>query len=136
MSLDQTITITVDETNDGATTADVDHVYERYQEFDTRSVYHFSGHEPDSRDMLSFYRTPAKRNGNDRGSQKTSFKFTKDVIVTGVDGSDIVKTQYYELNCSIPLGVDEAERILQRQRVVALADDDDIMEKLTHYLHV
>lgn len=136
MSLDQIITITVDETNDGATTANVDHVYERYQEFDTRSVYHYSGHEPDLRDMLSFYRTPAKRVGNDRGSQKTSFKFTKDVIVPGVDGTNIVKTQYYELNCSIPLGVDEADRVIQRQRCVALLDDDAIMEKLTQYLHV
>lgn len=130
MSLDNSITLNVDETNDGATTANVDHVYERFETFNTRSVFHHSAHQPDLRNMLGFYRTPAKRNGNRRGSQKSSVKFTWDVIVPGVNGEDIIETQYIEVNSSIPLGVPVSDVLKRRQHVVAILDNDTIMNNL------
>lgn len=136
MSQDNTITLTVDEANDGAGTADVDHVYERFETFNTRSVYHHSTHQPDMRNMLGFYRTPAKRSGNRRGSQKSSVKFTWDVIVPGVDGTNIVETHYIEVNTSIPLGVTSAEAKARRQHVVAILDDDTIMDTLNIFLGI
>lgn len=136
MSQDNTITLNVDETNDGATTANVNHVYERFEAFNTRSIYHHTSHLPDLRSMLGFYRTPAKRNGNRRGSQKSSVKFTWDVIVPGVNGENIVETQYIEVNFSIPLGVPAADVLARRQHVVAILDDDSIMNDLNMKLSI
>lgn len=124
------ITLTVDETNDGSTTADVDHIYTKFDLFNTRSVYHHSAHEPDMRDMLSFYRTPAKASGNSRGTQKSAFKFTKDWTVVGRDGSNIVLPGYLEVNASIPLGVTDAQVMVQRQKAIALLDLDLIVNAL------
>jgi hypothetical protein len=136
MSQDNTLVITVDEANDGDTTADVQHTYERFETFNTRSVFHHSDHLPDLRKMLGFYRTPAKRSGNRRGSQKSAVKFTWDVIVPGVDGTNIVETHYIEVNSSIPLGVTSAEAKARRQHVVAVLDDDTIMDTLNIFLGI
>lgn len=129
--LSNVITLTVDETNDGATTPDVDHEFVRFDTFNTRSVFHHSTHAEDKRDMLGFYRTTPKPNGLDRGNIKTSFKFTKDVEVDGSDGvSTLTKPIIFEVNATVPLGADSAEILLERQKVVALMDDDVIMAAL------
>jgi hypothetical protein len=133
---DNTITLSVDEANDGVTTADVDHIYQRFDSFSTRSLYHHNGHEPDMRDMLGFYRTAAKRNGNNRGSQRSSFKFTKDVEVTGVDGNTVITPMYFEVNASIPLGVSDADIMKERQKCISLLDDDSIMTPLNTDLSI
>lgn len=136
MSQDNTITLVVDEKNDDLVTADVEHVYERFETFNTRSVFHHSDHLPDMRKVLGFYRTPAKRVGNRRGSQKSTVKFTWDVVVPGVDGTNIVETHYIEINTSIPLGVTAAEAKARRQHAVAILDDDTVMDTLNIFLGI
>lgn len=133
---EETLTLTVDETNDGETTANVNHVYKRFDTFNTRSIYHHANNQPDLRDILSFYRTEAKRNGNYRGARRSSFKFTKDVTVLGFDGSNIVVPMYFEVNASIPLGVTEEVMMVQRQKCVALLDDDTISGPLNKDLSI
>lgn len=136
MSQDNVITLNVDENNDGSTTPNADHVYSRFDTFNTRSVYHHATHMPDFRNILGFYRTAAKRSGNRRGSQKSTVKFTWDVTVPGVDGVDIVDTHYIEVNSSIPLGVSAADVRARRQHVVSILDNDVIMDALNTYLSI
>lgn len=133
---DNQITLNVDEANDGSTTANVDHVYQRFETLSSRSVFHNSTHQPDMRDILGFYRTPAKRSGNSRGKQRSSVKFTVDVLVPGVDGNDVVDTAYIEINSSLPLGVSNTFTKALRQRGVAILDRDDIMDHLNNHLGI
>lgn len=126
--LSNVITLTVDETNDGATTPDVDHEFTRFDTYNTRSVFHRDNHSVDMRDTLGFYRTVPKPNGIDRGNLKTSFKFTKDIQVTGKDGVSILtKPIIFELNATIPVGATSEEIMRERQKAVSLLDDDVIM---------
>lgn len=122
------ITLTVDETNDGATTADVDHVYRRFEENANRTDYiHGSDHQVGSRNQLQFYRTTPTRNGNFKGSRKTTFKFTTDVSVPGVDGETVVAPSIIEVKMSNPVGVTDADLMVQRQKALALLDLDSVM---------
>lgn len=133
---DNTITLVVDEANDGSTTADVNHVYERFDTFSTRSVFNHTNHSPDLRDFLTFYRTPAKRSGNSRGKQRSSVKFTVDVAVPGVDGVDIIETSFVEVNLSFPLGVSDEFMKKQRQRAVSILDSEAVMVQLNKHLGI
>lgn len=114
------ITLNVDESNDGITTADVDYVYNRYDTYSTRSIFNGDGHLPDMRKQLSLYRTPAKSNGNFRGTTKSAFKFTTDISVAGVDGTTTVTSPIiFEVSASIPLGATSAQVLLEQMKVVA-----------------
>lgn len=114
------ITLTVDEANDGSTTADVDYLYTRYDTYNTRSIFNGNQHLPDKRQTLALYRTPAKANGNFRGTSKSSFKFTTDIIVAGVDGTTTVTSPIiFEVSASIPLGATVAQVKLEQQKAVA-----------------
>jgi hypothetical protein len=63
--------------------------------------------------------------------QKTSFKFTRDITVDGADGvSSITSPIIVEVNFSIPVGAESADVLLDRQTVLALLDDDTIMDAL------
>jgi hypothetical protein len=132
------ITLTVDETNDGVTTADVDHVFRRLEEFQNRTTYiQSANHALDSRDMLNLYRTAPRPNGNFRGVSKSSLKFTKDIDVLGLDGVATIKAPIIvEVNFSIPIGATNAEVLLERQKVVACLDDDSIMGPLNTLLEI
>lgn len=128
--LPSTITLAVDEDNTGSGTTD--HAYDRHDYFANRSVYiHGTNHSAISRDMINFYRTAPKQNGNFRGVMKRAVKFTQDQVVDGVDGvSQIVSPIIYEISCSIPVGVSLAAQVLMRQKGVALLDMDTIMDAL------
>ncbi len=128
-----TITLAVDEANTASTT---DHVLTRYEEHLNRSVYISANHEPAARDTLGFYRAAPKANGNFKGVQKTSVKFTKDITVLGVDGTNLISPIITEVNFSFPVGTPAADYIERRQSVIALLDDDDIMEDLNKILMV
>jgi hypothetical protein len=131
MSQPNEIAITVDEANDGSTTADVVHTYERYLDYENRAVYkHDTNHTLSSRDTLSLLRTFPKANGNFRGQAKSTAKFTKDVIVTGLDGENIVAPVIVSLEFSVPVGLSSSEMLLARQKMVALADLDSVMDEL------
>lgn len=123
------ITLAVDEENDGV--GPVNHVYSRYDEYQNRSVYISADHSTEARDTLTFYRTPPKVNGNFRGVSKVAMKFSCETSVTGVDGvSNVIAPVIIELSCSLPVGVTAAEKLIARQRAIALLDRDDVMDPL------
>lgn len=132
------MTITVDESNDGATTADVGHTFRRLEEYQNRSLYINSAeHAVDARSTLNLYRTAAKSNANFKGVQKSSVKFTKDITVLGVDGiSNITAPIIVEVKFSVPVGATQAEILLERQKTVALLDSDAIMGPLNYLLEI
>lgn len=75
-----------------------------------RSTYTENGvHTLTSRSLMQLYRTYPKRNGNSRGSSKTSVKFTLDVSVPNADGSgNIVLPVIWEISGSVPVGGEAA----------------------------
>lgn len=93
----------IDETGDLSPTR----TYERYSgPEDDKSVFLGENHTPTTKDTLSFYRRPAKRNGNFFGVNRTSLKFHKDVTVPGIDGLDVNSAVIVELNISAPAGAE------------------------------
>ena len=124
---DNTITLAVDELNNATT---VDHIYSRFEEYLNRSVYIGPLHALNARNTMAMYRTVPKPSGNFLGVNKTSVKFTKDVTVLGKDGTNLVAPIIFEVSCSIPVGVTNATVLLERQKVVAVSDRDDIMTAL------
>jgi hypothetical protein len=130
------LTLSVDEANDGASTADVDYSYRRLNDYLNRSDYiHEANHAVDSRDMLNFYATPAKPTSTFKGVQRSTFKFTRDISVLGPDGvSNITAPIIAELKLSIPVGATNAEILLARQKVLALLDDDSVMDNLNELM--
>lgn len=124
--LDNTITLAVDTANTGVTE---DQVYERHREYDNRSEYIGPGHTAASRDLLAFYTADPKQSGNYRGTRKSSVKFTEDITVAGVDGSDIVTPIILEVSYSAPVGITEAQITELRQRAIALLDNDTLCNK-------
>lgn len=122
------ITIAVDTENTGTTE---NQVYSRFDSSSNRSTYIGDGHSNVARNTLGFFRSLPKKNGNFRGTAKTSLKFTEDITVTGVDGVSALTTPLIcEVNFSIPVGATEAQQLELRQRVLALLDMDSIMTPL------
>lgn len=127
--LDNTITLSVDEENDG--TGNVDHVFTRQEEYLNRTLYVGDGNLPgENRNTVGFYRTAPKPSGNFKGTKKTAMKLTRDSSVTAVDGSTIVAPRIWEISCSLPVGVAAADILLDRQTLIAALDDDDLMDAL------
>lgn len=128
--LANTLTLSVDVNNDG-TPQNQD--YLRREEFKDRSIYIGPDHAPELKNLLGFYRTFPKQSGNFRGTCKSSFKFTKEIPVPGVDSTtSLVVPVILEVSFSTPLGTSEAVRKELRQRAVAVLDDDSLMENVTH----
>jgi len=131
---DNVITLAVDELNNDTT---VDYDFTRYEEFQNRSVYIGEDHDLAARDTLSLYRTFPKASGNYKGNAKSTLKFSKDYEVTGVDGvSTLTAPVILEVSFSIPVGVAAADRMILRQRAIAILDSDTFMESLTSQLMV
>jgi hypothetical protein len=131
---DNVITLAVDELNTGSTT---NHVFDRFEEFSNRAVYIGENHALTAKDTLSLYRTFPKASGNFPGVAKSSFKFSKDYAITGVDGvASLTSPVIVEVSFSVPVGVAEADQLIMRQRAIALLDDDTIMGALMNQLMV
>ena len=131
------VILSVDELNDDTTTADADYTYSRFEENLNRSVYVGEGHTLTSRDTLALYRTFPTVNGNFKGVSKTSFKFTVDQGVDGVDGvSTLTAPMIFEVKSSIPVGTSAAQILIGRQKALALLDRDDIMGPLNETLMI
>lgn len=128
------LTLAVDDlNNDGST----DHVFDRFEEYQNRSVYTGVNHSVITRDTLSFYRTFPKVMGNFKGTAKCAMKFSKDYAVDGVDGiASLTSPLIIEVSCSVPVGIAVADQMVGRQRVIALLDDDSVMVKLMNQLMV
>lgn len=128
-----TLTFVVDVLNNGTTE---EKVYTRFEEFQNRAAYIGSTHSPASRDMLALYRSFPTRNGNFRGTSKSSVKFTRDISVPGVDGNSVIVPMIIELSFSIPVGAAEADVKEYRQTALAILDDDEVMTPLNMQLMV
>lgn len=134
MQLD-VITLSVDEQNDGV--GPVDHVFSRFEEYQNRSVYIGANHTMSAKDTLSLYRTFPKSSGNFKGVAKTSFKFSKDLVVDGVDGvSQLTAPIIVDVSFSIPVGATSEQILIARQRALSLLDLDTIMTPLNEQLMV
>jgi len=130
MSLPSSITLAVDEENDGV--GPVNHVYELFDgSLSNRSIFVGPDHTISARNTLTFYRTLPKSSGNFRGVAKTAFKFSCDTIVDGVDGvSQLTAPMIVEVSFSLPVGVTAAESLIMRQKALALLDLDTVMAPL------
>lgn len=123
--LDNVITLSVDEQNDGV--GPVNHVYTRFEENLNRTTYIHSTHTLSAKDTLSFYRTLPKPSGNFKGVAKTATKFSKDITVLGADGSNVTAPIIVEVSVSLPVGATAAQALIARQKAVSLLDLDAVM---------
>nr|URG16398.1 MAG: coat protein [Leviviridae sp.] len=128
------ISLNVDPANDSTI---VPETYDRYQEFENRSVYIGSTHVPEARDMIAFYRTFPTKSGNFKGVSKSAVKITEDVEVAGVDSATTLTAPVIiEISFSVPVGTPTAELVNARQRAIALLDDDTLMNSVNVQLMV
>jgi hypothetical protein len=127
--IDNTITLSVDVANDSNP---ADKVYTRFDEFANRSVYNGPDHDlSGNRDICTINRTTPNKNGNFRGTGKTSVKFTRDVEVDGVDTTTSLQVPaIIEVSTSFPIGMTAAERMSLRQFVVSLLDNDTLIDRI------
>jgi len=133
MQADQ-IVLSVDAANDGNP---ANETYERYQEFENRSVYIGSTHVPEARDILALYRTFPNKSGNSKGVSKSTVKFTEDVEVAGVDSATTLTAPIIlELSFSVPVGTPAATVVKLRQRALAMLDNDTLMDSVNIQLMV
>lgn len=129
------ITLGVDEQNDGV--GPVNHVFTRFEEYQNRSVYIGATHSMSAKDTLSLYRTLPKVSGPFRGTAKSSFKFSQDVVVDGVDGvSQITAPIITEVSFSVPVGATPAQVMIARQRALSLLDQDATIAPLNDQLMI
>jgi len=136
MSLDNVITLSVDEDNDGLTPVDIDFTRQR-EPSPYRTIYTSENNTPESRDSLTIYVTEPKPSANFKGVVKSTQKFSKDHVVTGIDGvAQLTAPLIAEVSWSIPVGVSAADRMLMRQRVISLLDDDTLMEQMQSSMQV
>lgn len=132
--LDNTITLSVDTTNDDTPE---NHVFTRYDEYQNRSVYNGPDHSLDTKELLTIYRTPPKPSGNFKGVAKSALKFARDVDVEGKDSTTTVAAvELGEISFSIPIGTTAADAMILRQRMIAALDDDALMVKIMENLEI
>lgn len=133
--LDNTITLAVDEDHDGgSTTVNVDHVYNRFDQYQNRTVYTSEAHTLSIPDTLTFYRTFPKTSGNYPGQAKVAAKFSTQQTIPGVNGENVTGPFLVEMSFSMPVGTSSATMLLMRQRASALLNRDDIMDALMESL--
>lgn len=131
--LDNTITLAVDVANDSNL---VNQAFERYDEYQNRSVYIGPNHSVASPNTCSFYRTQPKAAGNFKGMAKTAFKFSENLALTGIDGADITAPAIVEVSFAFPVGTTVAKQLELRQRAIALLDMDAVMVDLNSLLMI
>lgn len=128
-----TITLGVDVANNATI---VNQAYDRYDEYQNRSVYIGPNHSVAAPNTMSFYRTQPKPTGNFPGMAKTAAKFSEAQAVTGNDGSDLVAPAIVEVSFAFPVGTTAAKQKELRQRAIALLDDDVVMDDLNGLLMI
>lgn len=127
--LDLTLTLSVDKAND---TNPVNESFTRDggSVAPNKSLYYGDLHTVDAKETLTFTRVPSKINGNFKGTQRSSQKYARAVSVLGVDGSTIQAIATTECVDSFPVGMSSALKKEMRQYMVALRDNDTIMDKI------
>ena len=130
--LDNTLTLAVDEDNDGDTT---NVVAVRSEEYLHRSLYTLPEHTLAKRATLGFYRTPVKASGNDLGVAKSATKITEDLEVLNRVGETVIKPAIANADFSFPVGISAVDAMRLRQRLIAVIDHALAVE-LTEKLQV
>jgi hypothetical protein len=122
-----TLTVGVDYLNDANVTNET---YDRYSEFENRSIYVGANHSADSRDTITLYRTFPTKNGNFNGVQKSAIKLSKDHEVTGADGvATLTAPAIVEISTSFPVGMTEAEMLVCLMRAIGVQNlSDEVMD--------
>jgi hypothetical protein len=129
-----TIILAVDALNNGTP---ADQSFTRNEEYIGRTVYIGENHTLSARDTMTLYRSQPSVSGNFRGTAKTSVKFSSDTIVPGVDSSTTLTVPLIgEVSFSIPVGASSADVKELRQQIVAILDDDTIMDQLNLQLSI
>jgi len=130
-----TLNLSVDALNSGSPATQA---FARYDDSQAgKSVYIGENHSLVARDELALYRSFPTKSGNFNGVGKSSFKFTRDVSVPGVDATTTITSPLIiEVRVSAPVGVSDALILEHRQRALALLDDDAIMVPLNTQLSV
>lgn len=125
--LPNSITLAVDEANNSTS---VNHVMSRAEEGVNKSVYYDADHTVAARNNMSIIRQFPKQSGNFYGTLKTTVKFTKDISVDGVNGETIKVPLIAQADFSFPVGTTNAQATLFRQKLIAMLDDDSVMDLL------
>lgn len=132
--LDNVITLPVDTLNNGNP---ADQNFERTREFGLRTIYQGPNHTSINQDTLTFYITEPKRSGNSLGVIKAGLTFRTDTSVLGADSTTTnAVTRISAVSFNVPVGTTAAERKADRQRVIAILDNDELMEDLCEKLQV
>lgn len=129
-----TITLSVNVSGDGTTM--VDQLFTRTEELVGRSTYRGPTNTLISRDNLQFYRTYPKRSGDFLGAAKVSAKTTLDVTVPSASGVDTKAPCIMEFSVSAPVGLQSADAVALRQRIIALLKREDIVGLLIAQLDI
>jgi len=127
--LDLTLTLSVDKANNASPVSEV-FTRDGGAVAPNKSLYYGDLHTVDSKETLGFTRVPAKVNGNFKGTQRSSQKYARTVQVLGVDGNTIDAIATTECIDSFPVGMTSALKKEMRQYLVALRDNDTIMDKV------
>lgn len=129
-----TLTLSVDPLNDDTIVAEA---YDRFEVFSNRSVYIGANHAAEARDTISLYRSFPTKSGNFKGVNKSSIKLSRDNEVAGVDSSTtLTAPTIIEVSFSVPVGATAASLLQDRQRLIALLDDDAVMDALNLQLMI
>lgn len=128
MSLPNTLTVYIDNENDGSPIPVIISEIERAAD---RSRYKFPTHSLIARDYVDFYRTLNKKTGNFNGVAKSAIKVTRDVSVPGVDTTTtLVAPQIAHVTFANPVGVTPAQELEVAMRLVGCIIDSVIRPKL------
>lgn len=126
--LETTIVLSVDKANNASP---VSETFTRDGNINpNKSLYYGDLNTVDSKETLVFTRVPAKINGNFKGTQRSSQKYSRKFVVTGVDGANIDVIATTECVDSFPVGLTDAQKLELRQYMVALRDNDTVMNAI------
>lgn len=115
--LDNSITLAVDIANNDVT---VNQVYSRYLERENNSVYAGTDHSSSAQNLITFYRTFPKPQGNSKGVERSSIKVVQDSTVLGADGLALLtKPVIIKIDVTRPVGISDADFLAIRMRAVA-----------------
>jgi len=127
------LTLAVDTLNNGTTS---NQTFTAISRETNKSTYSRSDASSANRRDLAFLRKFPTRSGNFLGATKVTFKFTDTYSVQGVDSNPLSTLLVGEVSFSIPVGVAAADAKEFRQRLLAVLDNDTVMDKLMNRAEV
>lgn len=114
------ISVPVDVLNNG--TAETQSFKRMTLDGPNKTTYVGPGHSVIAPNLVTLYRTPAKRSGNYLGSSKSAIKLSETISVNSVDGQQIPAALICECSFSVPVGATAAQTLALRQKMIAWLD--------------